>query len=324
MTEEQIRPSENPLWVFISSMQNEELSRARALAIDVVANYPGVRVWAFEDAPASSEAARDRYIRNAGSADLVIWLVGSKTSNPVVEEVDACLASGGKLLPFLLPVQHQDTETQELIKRVQKVVTWRRVENIEKLPEHIHATLTDEIVRRFKDPVPWNHDLYLEQEHRESIAHTKNLWTTFGVPDYIADSLARDESIGNRIQPPSSGIVMVKASQGSGKTLAAHRMFQLMLTSRLRDHLQPLPVFIDVRSVGGNLKDYIENRVGNQGHVHTQPLLVIIDSLDEIGRHEANHILGQIEPYAEALGQGSADTGDGPPVSRWSTGRCPK
>ena len=168
------------------------------------------------------------------------------------------------------------------------------------MPEHIHATLTDEMARRFKDPVPWNHDLYLEQEHRESIAHTKNLWTTFGVPDDIADSLARDESIGNRIQPPSSGIVMVKASQGSGKTLAAHRMFQLMLTRRLRDHLQPLPVFIDARSIGGNLKDCIENRVGNQGHVHTQPLLVIIDSLDEIGRHEANQILGQIEPYAEA------------------------
>ena len=300
MTDESIHPSEDPLFVFISSKQDDELSRARSLAIETVESYPGMKVWAFENAPASSEAPRDRYIRNAGSADFVIWLVGSTTSDPVVEEVDACLAAGGRPLPFLIPAQHRDSQTEELIRRVQKVVTWRRVEDIERLPEHIRTALSDEIARRVRDPVPWNHDLYLEQKRRESIAYTKNLWTTFGVPDDIAESLAKDESIGNRIEAPHSGVVMVKASQGSGKTLAAHRLYQRLLTRRRRDHLQPLPVFIDARSVGGNLKDYIENRVGNQGHVHTQPLLVIIDSLDEIGRHEANQILGQIEPYAEA------------------------
>ena len=300
MPDESIRPSENPLSVFISSKQDDELSRARALAIETVESYPGMKVWAFEDAPASSEAPRDRYIRNAGSADFVIWLAGSTTSDPVVEEVDACLAAGGRPLTFLLPAQHRDSQTEDLKRRIQKMVTWDDVEDIERLPEHIRTALSDEIARRIRDPVPWNHDLYLDQEHRESIAHTKRLWTIFGVPDEVAESLAKDESIGNRIEAPHSGVVMVKASQGSGKTLAAHRLYQRLLTRRRRDHLQPLPVFIDARSVGGNLKDYIENGVGNQGHVHTQPLLVIIDSLDEIGRHEANQILGQIEPYAEA------------------------
>ena len=41
-----------------------------------------MKVWAFEDAPASSEAARNRYIRNAGRADIVIWLIGSTTTTP--------------------------------------------------------------------------------------------------------------------------------------------------------------------------------------------------------------------------------------------------
>ena len=173
-----------------------------------------MKVWAFEDAPASSEAARDRYIRNAGSADLVIWLIGSTTSDPVVEEVDACLAAGGRPLPFLLPAQHRDSQTEELIRRVQKVVTWRKVEDIERLPEHIRTALSDEIARRVRNPVPWNHDLYLDQKYQESIADTKRLWTTFRVPDDVAESLAKDESIGNRIEPPSSGIVIVKASQG--------------------------------------------------------------------------------------------------------------
>lgn len=300
MTDESIRPSENPLSVFISSKQDDELSRARALAMATVESYPGMKVWAFEDAPASSEAARDRYIRKAGSADFVIWLAGSTTSDPVVEEVDAYLTAGGRPLTFLLPAQHRDPQTEELKERVQKVVTWRKVEDIERLPEHIRTALSDEIARRVRDPAPWNHDLYLDQKHRESIAHTKRLWTIFGVPDEVAESLTKDESIGNRIEAPHSGVVMVKASQGSGKTLAAHRLYQRLLTRRRRDHLQPIPLLIDARSVGASLNDHIENSLGNQGKIHAQELLVIIDSLDEIGKHEANQMLGQIEPYTEA------------------------
>ena len=52
------------------------MSRARDLAIKEVDSYPSMKAWAFEDTPASSEQARDRYITNAGRADLVIWLIG--------------------------------------------------------------------------------------------------------------------------------------------------------------------------------------------------------------------------------------------------------
>ena len=101
MTDKQIRPSEDPLQVFISSRQDpkdEEMSRAREMAIDEVANYPGMKVWAFEDAPASSEVARDRYINNAERADLVIWLICSTTTTPIVEEISACMRTQGRLL----------------------------------------------------------------------------------------------------------------------------------------------------------------------------------------------------------------------------------
>ena len=300
MTEEPIRPSENPLLVFISSMQDEELYHARTLAIDTVDKYPGMRVWAFEDAPASSEAARDRYIRNAGSADLVVWLVGSKTSAPVVEEIDACLAAGGKPLPFLLPVQLRDSQTQELIERVEKVVTWRKVEDTERLPEHIQKALTDEIVRRFRDPVPWNHDLFLKQKHRESITETKRLWTTLGVLDGIADELAADNSIGNKMPFPTSGTLTVTAQQGSGKTLAAHRLYQQALVNRLQNHLQPFPIFLNARNISGDLKDQVEKYTQEQGTVYTQRVLVIIDGLDEAGRHKANQLVNQAQSYTDA------------------------
>ncbi len=300
MTDKPIRPSEDPLLVFISSRQDEELSRARALAIATVADYPGMRVWAFEDAPASSEAARERYITNAGRADLVIWLIGSTTTTAIVEEVSACTRAQGKLLAFKLPATDRDDKTESLIKRVSDYATWRTVENVEDLPAHIKSALTDEILRRYRDPAPVNHDLFLRQKHRESTADTKRLWTTLGVPEDIAWELAADHSVGHKLTLPTAGTLTVNAQQGSGKTLAAQRLYQLALVNRLQDHSQPLPLFLNARNISGDLKDQIEGYTREHGTVYTQRVLVIIDSLDETGRHKANQLLNQAQSYTDA------------------------
>ena len=226
MNAKQIRPSEDPLQVFISSRQDpkdEEMSRARSLAIKEVDSFPVTKVWAFEDAPASSEAARDRYVRNASKADMVIWLIGSTTTTPIAEEINACMRAQGRLLAFMLPATVRDDETETLIQRVSNYATWKKVENVDVLPDHIRASLTDEILRRYRDPAPVNHDLYLRQKHRESIADTKRLWATLGVPEDIAGELAEDHSVGHKLTIPTTGTLTVNARQGSGKTLAAHR-----------------------------------------------------------------------------------------------------
>ena len=300
MTDEPIRPSEDPLLVFISSRQDEELSLARGLAIEEVESYPGMKAWAFEDAPASSEQARDRYITNAGKADLVIWLIGSTTTTPIVEEVSACMRAQGKLLAFKLPAPERDDETESLIKRVSDYATWKPVENVEDLPAHIKSALTDEMLRRYRDPAPINHDLFLKQKHRESIADTKRLWTTLGVPEDIADELADDHSVGHKLTLPTTGMLTVNAQQGSGKTLAAQRLYQLALVNRLQDHSQPLPVFLNARNISGDLKDQIEGYTREQGSIYTQRVLVVIDGLDETGRHKANQLLNQAQSYTDA------------------------
>ena len=300
MVEETIRHSEEELLGFISSTQDEELSCARTLAIDTVDNYPGMRVWAFEDAPASSERARDRYIRNAGRADLVIWLIGSTTTTPIVEEISACMRAQGNLLAFKLPARNRDNETDTLIRRVSDYATWKTVEKIEDLPAHIKAALTDEMLRRYRDPAPANHDLFLKQKHRESVAETKRLWTTLGVPDEIAGDLAGDHSIGHKLQFPSSGTLTVTAQQGSGKTLAAQRLYQQALVDRLQDHLKPFPIFLNARNINGDLKDQIERDTREHGTVYTQRILVIIDALDETGRHKGNEIIDQVQSYTDA------------------------
>ena len=300
MTDEPIRPSEDPLLVFISSRQDDELSPARGLATEAVESYSGMRVWAFEDAPASSEKARDRYIANAGKADFVIWLIGSTTNTPIAEEVNACMRAQGKLLAFKLPAAGRDDKTESLIERVSDYATWKTVNNVEDLPAHIGAALTDEMLRRYRDPAPVNHDLFLKQKHRESIADTKRLWTTLGVPEDIAEEFADDHSVGHKLTLPTTGTLTVSAQQGSGKTLAAHRLYQLALVNRLQDHSQPLPVFLNARSIGGELKDQIEEYTREQGTVYTQRVLIIIDALDETGRHKANQLLNQAESYTDA------------------------
>ena len=300
MTAKPIRPSEDPLLVFISSRQDDELSHPRNLAIELVNDYPAMKVWAFEDAPASSEAARERYIRNAGRADIVIWLIGSTTTPPIVEEINACMQAQGSLLAFKLPATERDEETEALIKQVSDYATWKPVQNIDDLPAHINAALTDELLRRYRDPAPVNHDVFLKQKYRESIADTKRLWMALGAPEDVASELADDPSVGKRIDPPPVGTLTVSAEQGSGKTLAAHRLYQLTLQNRLRDHSQPLPVFLNARNISGDLKEQIEGYTHEHGSVYTQKVLVIIDGLDETGRQKANRLISQAESYTDA------------------------
>ena len=306
MTEKPVRPSEDPIRIFISSRQDEEMSRARDMAIKEAGNYPGMVVWAFEDAAASPETARDRYIRNAGAADIVIWLIGSSTTTPIVEEISACLRVQGKLLAFKLPADGRDEETEALIQKVSGYATWKTVENVDDLPANIRTSLTDEMLRRYRDPAPVNHDLFLKQKLRESIAETKRLWTTLGVPDDIAAGLADDHSVGHKLTIPATGMLTVTAQQGSGKTLAAHRLYQLALQNRLQDHSSPLPIFLNARNISGELKDQIEGHTQEQGTVYTQAVLVIIDGLDETGRQKANQLISQAKSYTDANGHVAA------------------
>ena len=147
----------------------------------------------------------------------MIWLIGSTTTTPIVEEVSACMRAQGKLLAFKLPAPERDDETESLIKRVSDYTTWKNVENVEDLPAHIKSALTDEMLRRYRDPAPVNHDLFLKQKHRESIADTKRLWTTLGVPEDIAGELADDHSVGHKLTLPTTGMADSKCTARVGE-----------------------------------------------------------------------------------------------------------
>ena len=99
--------SESNLVVFISSVMTEELRWAREEARRAFEEFPFAHVWTFEFTPASSESPTDTYLRKVQEADFVVWLVGSTTTEPVVNEIHTCIANRSALAGIHAPYPEQ-------------------------------------------------------------------------------------------------------------------------------------------------------------------------------------------------------------------------
>ena len=207
--------SETDFLVFISSRQSTEMEQARRDAEGAIDGFPNCRVWAFENMPASSESAREYYLRNSARAEFVIWLVGRETTQPVVDEIHACMAGQGRLLAFMLPGETRDELTLRLVEEVSEYAKWCKVDDHDELEEDIRAALSDEINRLVRNPVMPRRELTLKGLHRESVARCKQSLTSLGVLDDIADEITQATSVGFEIILPAGGVVMVVGDHGS-------------------------------------------------------------------------------------------------------------
>ena len=147
MNEEKIPRSESDLLVFISSCQDAEMEPARQAAFRAIDEFPLTRPWAFENMPASSQFAREHYLNNAAKADFVIWLIGGRTSQAVIDEIHTCMSTQGRLLPFKLPSGFRDEQTERLLKEISGYAKWHPVKSADRLGEHVIAAISDDIVR---------------------------------------------------------------------------------------------------------------------------------------------------------------------------------
>ena len=300
MNDEIIQQSEPEFLVFISSRQSPEMVEARRQAYEVIDEFPLTRPWAFENMPASSEAAREHYLRYAYEADFVIWLVGRETTPAVVDEIHACMSVQGSLLAFLLPSNCRDIQTDQLINEVSGYVKWRPVESLGNLGANIRAALQDEIIRAVRNPNPPGRLPWLSRQREETIYRCKGSWTALGVPDDVAEELARDRSIGHELKKPAGEITMIVGDQGVGKTLALQRLYQNAIDQALKDSSKPFPIFANASAIIGSLSDYVERAAMNYAFPANQPTLILIDGLDEGGRDSANRLLDDAVPYVEA------------------------
>ena len=112
---------------------NTELAPARRAVQEAVEALGFARSWLFECTPADSNSPEEGYLQKVLDADFVIWLVGSETTQPVVNEVHQCIAAKRRLLVFKLPSEDRDERTSTLLNSVKDVVKWQEVESISRL-----------------------------------------------------------------------------------------------------------------------------------------------------------------------------------------------
>ena len=292
--------SESDLLVFISSVMDDELTPARNSATATIKEMDLSRPWAFEYTPASSEAASDAYLRKVEDADFVIWLVGSRTTQPVVNEIHRCLATQGHLLIFKLPAGERDEETETLLREAGKAVKWKEVGDLFTLESEIKLALHDEIIRAWRDPLRRTRNQSLDRARDRSLAECAVSLSALGVDGDVATRLLHEEGVGHDLDDLGPGLHIVTGPQGSGKTLAAHRLFQKVVQRALDDASEAFPILINSADVLGNLWETIDSRCSGNVDPQTQPLMVILDAVDERGTREATSLVRQMEIYANA------------------------
>lgn len=291
---------EPDLLVFISSVMDDELSKARYIVQKVFRESPITRPWAFEYTPASSTSPEDEYLEKVRCADFVVWLVGSKTTLPVVNEINTCMNNSRRLLIFRLPTNNRDQKTNDLLSNVKNYAKWQDVNDIADLAKHVEDALSDEIVKALQDPALPARRKKIEELYRTSLSRCKQMWRTLNVPENVATELSEDTSVGDLLGSPCSGLYVVFGDQGSGKTLAAERLFQRWLKQSLEDSSQPFPLFINSRDLSEPLNEYINKMTQGYSSPAIQGATIIIDGIDEIGLSQANSLLEQIRVFADA------------------------
>ena len=230
----------------------------------------------------------------------MVWLVGSRTTQPVVREVSARMAAGRRLLVFQLPARSRDAVTRQLLHTVSTYCKWQSVDSATSLGHALTASVSDEIVRALRDPAGPVRQQTLQQWRDLSVAKSKHSWIALGVPSELATELANDRSIGCVLTPPVPGFQLITGPVGSGKSLAASRLFQQAIDWALADANQPFPFFVGARDLGGALEEWIERRAAGLVQLRDQATVVILDGLDERGVLEGNELLTQIQYYADA------------------------
>ena len=292
--------SESELLVFISSRMNKEMAEARTICVETIKGMSYGRPWAFEYTPASSDPAEDTYLRKVREADLVIWLVGSDTSQPVIAEINTAISAGRKLLVFRLPNEQDDPNTVSLINRIGECAKWKRVARVEELEKDVRDSFSDEIVRAFRNASPPARTNRLEQERRLSIARCKQVLMSLDVDETVATEMAADRAIGTQLSVSGAGAYTVVGPQGIGKTLAAEKLYQRSIESAKEDALQPTPLFVQARELTTSVKDYVEQSLDGHIDPFNPRIFLIIDGLDELGLSKAANLIRQISIYVDA------------------------
>ena len=140
----------------------------------------------------------------------------------------------------------------------------------------------------------------LDNELKWSVSACKESFIALGVNPDIATELANDFDVGRVLEVPEPGLHLLLGDQGSGKTLASRRLFQRAVTDLVDDHSLPFPIFLEAREIREPIRHLIADRCLSNAELHQQPVLVIVDAIDEMGSSDATKLLRDLAIYADA------------------------
>lgn len=292
----QLYPAELPLRVFISSVMDDEMSPWRDEAHLALSDTKYMWPWTFEYTPASSEATDKNYLRHVREADAVLWLVGSKTTQPVVNEIHEALTNDRPLIVLRLKTATPDQTTKDLIAEVGLKAKYLKT-TIEELRHAIAVSFGDEITRAWRSSKPsTDRPILLDALGRESRARALVRWQAAGLAKSEAIELADNMSIGypaDDIRPSTDRpLVVIVGEMGAGKSLAAERMMQQAIANSISDRDAPIPVWLEASSINGeDLLQTIQTKATGLGDLKRQGAFVVINGADEAGTGVANNIL---------------------------------
>jgi GNAT superfamily N-acetyltransferase len=146
-----MQPSQNPIQVFISSVQNlqvDDLTSERAAVVDQIRSLPLMRPWAFEETPASSDSTADSYMASVDACDIFVIVVGKEITEAVEREWTRATELRKPRLVFLQRNDEMSIRVKAWAGTID--VKYDRFNDPEDLRIRVKSALIDEIIKGYR------------------------------------------------------------------------------------------------------------------------------------------------------------------------------
>jgi len=300
-----VRAGEPPLIAFVSSVMDDELQPARDCLTAVIGVADYLLPWLFEYTPASSQDVQTSYLEKVSRAALVFWLVGDRTTEAVVAEINEALSTHRRLIVLVLPAKdkdERDATTTELLAKVRPKAKYCEVADLDDLAAQAKLAISDEINRALQDQPGMSRVARLDELGRASRSRCVERWEVAGVETTLALTLAHDMSIGEApvaTMPTADRPVRVlQADLGAGKSLAGERFHQAAIAKQLTDATAPVPVYVRARDAAAGLAEAAVAASDGLGDPRQQGADIVLDGIDESGVGVAAELFRQARELA--------------------------
>lgn len=281
--------------VFISSVQSEALSRARAAAVAACRSLLPIDPWVFESTAAAPYPPEQVFIPKVSESHVLIWLVEAETSDAVEREILTAIAERRRIFSFLLPVRQRTDRTNRVIEKVREVATTRTIVDEADIEAEVAAALGQDLVRVYLGgPHPIRAAL-LKRLAAQSRALSIARWEQSGLTVGEATELADDASIGHPVAdwPRAEGsLVILIGAAGSGKSLTAARTYRRALERAVESAAAPIPVWLQAGHLAsGDIRTAVLTASRDLGDPEVVGATIVVDGATEPGAPPAQRLL---------------------------------